>query len=239
VPFETSHTAVESRLLDRALPPRAVVLDAGCGRTTRLAARRDRIRALVGIDLDVEAGHENTALDRFLRADLCEPLPVADATFDVVYANFVVEHLADPDQAFAEWRRALRPEGSLVLLTSNTASPPLQLARLLPASLRLSLKRHGAGAAERDVFPAVYRANTPGVLVAALSRAGFRPVAVETVATLDRYAGRHRLLAAMLRAFERLMPAGRRSTIVGLWMAEGAALAADVNEHRGASAAVS
>jgi hypothetical protein len=30
-----------------------------------------------------------------------------DATFDLVYANFVVEHLARPYRAFAEWHRVL------------------------------------------------------------------------------------------------------------------------------------
>ena len=33
-------------------------------------------------------------------------------SFDLVYANFVVEHLASPDRAFAEWRRVLRPGGT-------------------------------------------------------------------------------------------------------------------------------
>jgi len=130
--FETSHTAVESRLLDIALPPEATVLDAGCGRTTRLIERRDRIRSLVGVDLDVEAGRQNAALDSFLVADLCEQLPFADASFDVVYANFVIEHLERPDDTFREWHRVLQPGGHLVLLTTNRASPLIRAAEYLP-----------------------------------------------------------------------------------------------------------
>jgi predicted TPR repeat methyltransferase len=62
-------------MLADALAERARVLDAGCGRTTRLASSKDRIAELVGVDLDAEAGEENDALDRFVAADLCSPLP--------------------------------------------------------------------------------------------------------------------------------------------------------------------
>ncbi|MGH3016972.1 MAG: hypothetical protein ACRDLU_01190, partial [Gaiellaceae bacterium] len=73
MPFETSHVEVERRFLDAALVPAAKVLDAGCGRTTRLRHYRDRIAELTGADLDADGGRENRALDRFVVADLCRP----------------------------------------------------------------------------------------------------------------------------------------------------------------------
>jgi SAM-dependent methyltransferase len=113
--FETSHTAVESRLLDIALPAQATVLEAGCGRTTRLIQRRDRIRSLVGVDLDVEAGRQNTALDSFLVADLCEQLPFADASFDVVLSTFGVMFTPDQDRAASELLRVCKSGGKIGL----------------------------------------------------------------------------------------------------------------------------
>jgi SAM-dependent methyltransferase len=214
VPFEASHTEVEERFLARALRPGALVLDAGCGRTTRLADHRDRIAELVGVDLDAAAGAENTALDRFVAADLGDRLPFEDASFDLVYANFVVEHLDDPATALTEWRRVLRPDGALVLLTSNRANPVLAAASLVPRGLRVALKRTGAGVAENDVIPTRYRANTPGRLAALLGRAGFAPIEVGYVATLHRYAERKPALAGILLALERLLPPRLRSTIV-------------------------
>ena len=217
--FETSHTEVEARLLDRALVPGARVLEAGCGRRTRLARRRDMIGELVGIDVDENAGTENEALDRFVATDLCARLPFEDASFDLVYANFVVEHLTDPQAAFREWRRVLRPGGRAVLLTSNAANPLVRAAALLPQRLRVRLKSCGAGAIEDDVFPAVYRANTPRRLERLLAEAGFVPADVTFVATLHRYAGPRARLAGTLRLAERVLPARLRSTIVASYLA--------------------
>lgn len=212
--FETSHTAVEARFLASALRPGAHALDAGCGRTTRLAAHRDSIAELVGVDLDAGAGAENAALDRFVVADVCTGLPFEDGSFDLVYANFVVEHLDDPSAALREWHRVLRPDGALVLLTSNRASPLLAAASLTPRRARVAVKRAGAGVAEDDVIPTRYRANTPKRLAAAAAAAGFAPVEVVFVATLHRYAERKPPAATLLRGVERVLPPPLRSTIV-------------------------
>lgn len=213
-PFESSHTAVEARFLDRALRPAACALDAGCGRTSRLERYRDRLAELVGVDLDSNAGAANEALDRFVCADLCERLPFDDASFDLVYANFVVEHLADPQTALREWRRVLRRDGALILLTSNRANPLMAVATLLPRRVRVSLKRAGAGVAERDVIRTHYAANTPRRLADLLAQAGFRPVEVSYVAGLHRYAEQKPSLARVLLALERALPQGLRATIV-------------------------
>jgi SAM-dependent methyltransferase len=218
-PFLTSHTQVEADFLARALPANAAVLEAGCGRRSRLAQHRDRIARLVGVDLDLEGADENTALDEFVAVDLCERLPFADRTFDLVYANFVVEHLENPEVAFREWHRVLRPGGGLVLLTSNASNPYLATARLLPERTRIFAKHLGPGAAPRDVFRPVYRANRPKMLAAQLVVAGFVPVEVAYVATLHRYAGERAALAALLRGAERVVPRTRRSTIVGWFRA--------------------
>ncbi len=131
-----------------------------------------------------------------------------------MYANFVVEHLDAPETTFREWRRVLRPDGALVLLTSNQANPFLAVASLLPHHLRVAIKRVGVGVIERDVIPTRYRANTPKRLAALLAGAGFTLVTVSYVATLHRYAERKPFLAGVIGALERPLPPRLRSTIV-------------------------
>lgn len=212
--MESDHVAVERRLLDAALGPGCVALDAGCGRKTRLRLYRDRIDRLVGIDADVAAGESNTDVDEFMAADLDEPLPFADDSFDLVYANFVVEHLARPGFTFGEWRRVLRPGGALVVVTTNRASPFVALADRLPQRARLVVKRRGAGVAEVDVYPTRYLVNDPVSLQRAVERAGFTPSAIEIVGTVHRYGARVPGLPMVLKALESTLPPSRRSTIV-------------------------
>ncbi len=195
------------------------MLEAGCGRTTRLAAYRDRIGELTGVDLDADGGRENRTLDRFVIADLCERLPFDDGAFDLVYANFVIEHLPSPRSAFDEWRRVTKSGGSLIVVTSNRANPLLAAAGLLPKQARLTLKRRGAGASERDVFPTFYRANTPGRLASLLGEAGFEGVSTTYVATLHRYGTKLPPLDRVLLASERIVPEALRSTIVAWYRA--------------------
>jgi SAM-dependent methyltransferase len=214
---ETDHTLVERRLLDEVLRSGAVALDAGCGRKTRLRDYRDRIVRLVGVDVDDEAGAANPDVDEFRHADLDEPLPFDDGSFDLVYANFVVEHLSRPQHTFEEWRRVLKPDGALVLLTSNRASPLMGAADRLPQGLRLSIKRRGAGVDERDVYPTRYLANSPSRLDGVAAAAGFEPIEVAFVATAHRYGARIPGAASALRVVERALPPGRRSTIVAAY----------------------
>ena len=171
------------------------------------------------MDIDGLACAENTTLDQFKVGDLCAPLPFPNACFDLVYANFVVEHLERPTAAFTQWRRVLKPGGALILITTNRANPALAASGLVPGRTRAAIKRVGAGVAERDVIPVRYRANTPWRLRALLRDAGFAPVEVHNVATLHRYAERVRVLPAMLRLIEHGLPPTLRSTIVAWYQA--------------------
>jgi 2-polyprenyl-3-methyl-5-hydroxy-6-metoxy-1,4-benzoquinol methylase len=54
-------------------------------------------------------------------------LPFADASFDVLTAWHVIEHVEDVQVTLAEWRRVLRPEGVLALETPDASSPVVRL----------------------------------------------------------------------------------------------------------------
>lgn len=145
------------------------VLDAGSGPGTWiLQPHRKRLKLLMGADVYVP---EATQLDAFVLAR-CEQLPFAWGSFDMVVAYLVLEHLARPRLAFREFARVLRPGGYLVFKTPAVATPLFLLARVLPTALHRRMKAP-IGAAEADVFPTYYRANTLGRLRRDLAWAGF------------------------------------------------------------------
>jgi ubiquinone/menaquinone biosynthesis C-methylase UbiE len=110
------------------LRPGLELLDVGCGPgtiTLDLAARVAPGRA-VGVDreqniveeaerLRADRGVENAS---FYVGDVYG-LEMPDASFDVVHAHQVLQHLKDPVAALTEMRRVLRPEGLLAVRDSD------------------------------------------------------------------------------------------------------------------------
>jgi SAM-dependent methyltransferase len=95
------------------------VLDLGCrdGALTQAYAREN---VIVGVDADRDALAEAAKLGIETRwADLDEPLPFEDLSFDVVVAGELLEHLRDPRRLAAEVRRVLRPGGVFVASVPN------------------------------------------------------------------------------------------------------------------------
>jgi SAM-dependent methyltransferase len=90
------------------------VLDLGCrwGSLTRAYLEGNEV---VGVDVDREALAEAAKVGIETRwADVEEPLPFEDASFDVVVAGELIEHLRDTERFVAEVRRVLRPGGTFV-----------------------------------------------------------------------------------------------------------------------------
>jgi SAM-dependent methyltransferase len=95
------------------------VLDLGC-RDGALSRTYAEGNSLVGVDADREALAEAEKLGIETRwADLDEPLPFEEASFDVVVAGELLEHLRDPRRVVSEVRRVLRPGGTFVASVPN------------------------------------------------------------------------------------------------------------------------
>ncbi len=102
-------------------------------------------------------------------------LPFPDNCFDVVTANMVLEHLAEPGRVLAEVARVLRPGGRFVFVTPNRKHPLVWSAStLVPASWRRRLARWMEGRALEHVFPTYYSANTRSDVHALAAAAGLR-----------------------------------------------------------------
>jgi SAM-dependent methyltransferase len=96
----------------------ARVMDAPCGAAAALALELQALEfEVTGLDLDSEA--KSRLGDAFQPADLNEPLPCSDQSFDAVFSTEGIEHLENHFQFFRELNRVLKPGGVLILTTPN------------------------------------------------------------------------------------------------------------------------
>jgi ubiquinone/menaquinone biosynthesis C-methylase UbiE len=99
------------------------ILDAGCGSgplTAELRAKGALMTGLDGSPAMLEIARRRLGDDVPLHvADLAQPLPFADDTFDDVVASLVLHYLEDWDAPLAEFRRVLKPGGRLVLSVNH------------------------------------------------------------------------------------------------------------------------
>ncbi len=113
------------------LQPGMRLLDAGCGPGTITVglARAVHPGEVIGIDLSEEvltqarehAASENVGNVTFTFGDVYQ-LDYEDGTFDVIYANQLLQHLTDQPLALREMRRILKPGGLLAIRETDYAT---------------------------------------------------------------------------------------------------------------------
>jgi ubiquinone/menaquinone biosynthesis C-methylase UbiE len=156
-------------VLKSVIPHGASWLDLGCGHQifpTYMSSSEGeehevvgRCRLAVGLDYSAEGLRRHRSLRARTLGDI-ERLPFAENTFDVVSANMVVEHVANPTAAVAEITRILRPGGIFLFHTVNFLNYTFFLAKFLPQRIKNRLIWLLEGRKDEDVFPVFYRFNT-------------------------------------------------------------------------------
>lgn len=153
------------------------VLDFGAGRghwavdpmprmSKQLRWMRGRVAEVVGTDVDPVV-ESNPSLDVAHVVGLGEPLPLEDASFDLVVADYVLEHVnAEDAPALAEdIMRVLKPGGWFAARTPNKWGMIGLGARVVPNSMHVRmLDKLQPGRKAEDVFPTRYSMNTRGDL---------------------------------------------------------------------------
>jgi SAM-dependent methyltransferase len=175
-------------LFQEALGRGRRVLDLGCrsGALTRHFLDGNEV-----VGLDVDAAALAKAAERGIQpvqANVEEPLPFEDGSFDAVVAGELLEHLQFPDALLAEIRRVLRPGGVLVGSVPNAYRLKSRLLFL-------------AGRPPED-DPTHLRMFSPAALRALL--AGFEDVRLDYVG--GRYRRLHPRLLARDLVFRALSP---------------------------------
>jgi 2-polyprenyl-3-methyl-5-hydroxy-6-metoxy-1,4-benzoquinol methylase len=177
-------------LLSR-VPAGARVLDVGCGEAHFTEALAERDARVTGIDVAEEPLRRARARRPELDLRCVEPTgpwPLADVSFDVVWAGEVIEHVVDTTAWLSEVRRVLHSGGALLLSTPAHE-------RLTRLALGLSARAFEAHFDPRTDHLRFY---TRRALVRLLADFGFQ--AVETQAFGGAPGARRVLLASARRA---------------------------------------
>ncbi len=150
----------------------SVVLDFGAGRgvwahepipafSQQLRAIHTRVRRYEGVDVD-EAVLGNPTLAEAKVIEPGDPLPYDAGTFDLVVADYVLEHVAEEDApgVAAEILRILKPGGWFAARTPNKWGMIGIGARAVPNDLHTRvLRRLQPDRKAEDVFPVRYSMN--------------------------------------------------------------------------------
>jgi SAM-dependent methyltransferase len=127
---------------------------------------------LVGVDPDASSLKQNPVIRQRVVA-VGPTLPFRDASFNLVTADMVFEHLEDPAAVLRDIRRVLGFSGICILHTVNARYWQTALGRSLPQRIKNLLVGLSEGREESDVYPTYYRFNAPLAIPRVLAEAGF------------------------------------------------------------------
>lgn len=159
---------------------------------------------VAGVDPDPRV-LDNPYLDE-ARVGYAENIPYEDASFDLVVADNVLEHLPDPEAAFREVRRVLRTGGEFLAKTPNRFHYVPLIAAATPHWFHEWVNRR-RGRRNEDTFPTLYRANSRRAVAELGRKAGFREVVVTLHEGRPEYLRMTALTYAAGIAYERLVNA--------------------------------
>jgi ubiquinone/menaquinone biosynthesis C-methylase UbiE len=159
------------RLVCEQIAENALVLDVGAGPGNWTWEEYLRAPSFIKIGIDIDPRvRENTSLD-FRVLGAAEQMPFSESSFNLVLADYVMEHLSDPAMACREIHRILKPGGFFFFRTNNllhyTGVPSLVAS---DAVRKMVSTKIGIP----DPYKAYYRFNTTRSIRRALEQAGFQ-----------------------------------------------------------------
>ena len=197
--------ALLRRRVLEVLRPEHALLDLGAGAgIVKHMDFRGFARRICGVDPDPRVV-SNPMLDEGL-VGLGDAIPYPDASFDVVVADNVLEHLENPYPVFAEVRRVMRPGGHFIFKTPNRWHYMPIISQVTPTWFH---KRYNQlrGRSGDDTFPTFYRANSRFAIEEIARRTSFEVERVELVESRPEYLRVNALLYLFGIAYERLVNA--------------------------------
>lgn len=203
------------------------VLDLGCedGRHTVPLGEAAQAERVLGVELLPHLAEQARGRGiEVVEADLEDPLPLPDGSFDLVHANQVIEHLKHTDTFLRECRRLCAPGGLVIISTNNLSSWHNIFTLLLgwqpmpnhvsdevhvgnPMNLRAGRPHRDLGQTHLRIFTGralVELADYHGLETVALKTSGYYPLMPRPARVMARLDRRHAaFLIGLFRPAER------------------------------------
>ncbi|HSG14812.1 MAG TPA: class I SAM-dependent methyltransferase [Anaerolineae bacterium] len=203
------------------LRPESRILDLGCGRGGLVEQLDHSLDQVAGLDPDFLSLREHRLagaqppMTRVNGASL--RLPFAAGSFDLVFASWVLEHLAEPAIDLCQIGRVLRPGGVFIFITPNKGHPLIGFNRLVGriGGLQDRLVERLYGRASADTYPAYYRANDPAAIGRLANDGGMELVELKAIPD-PTYLALQPALFRLASLLEQRLPAGKAIHLVGL-----------------------
>lgn len=149
--------------------PDHTILDLGAGRAAwfeddickyrkQIQTFKGHVREVIAADID-EVVMQNRSADH--NVIIGESVPLPDNSVDIIIADYVLEHIQDPEHFASEVRRLLRPSGVFCARTPHKCSYIAIGARVVPNQKHtVYLRSLQPDRKSQDVFPTAYKLNT-------------------------------------------------------------------------------
>ncbi len=196
-------TELFGRMVRQYLRPDMRILNLGAGEGKTPLHFDQQVRTVVGLDPD-----ESIAIHQKLSCKVrgvAQQLPFRDESFDLVYMDWVIEHLPSPSAMAAEVARILKAGGHLLFRTGNLHHYSYRVASLTPHFFHEYVGRTLFGEAEAHVYPTFYRMNTAAKVRETMQSAGLVEEQLTMLEPDPAYVGMSRLTFLLGVAYERLV----------------------------------
>lgn len=163
------------------------ILDFGAGRGNVEAMNfRGKVLHVAGVDVEPAVLANPYRDDAAVLTPPEYRIPFPESSFDVVFADNVLEHLENPELVLGEIGRVLKPGGAFLGKTPGKWHYMPIIARATPTSFHRFFNRL-RGRKEVDTFPTLYRCNTRRAVLRCARTAGLSVGSMEFIEGRPEY----------------------------------------------------
>jgi SAM-dependent methyltransferase len=172
--------------------PEFVVLNIGAGPTAddqhKIKSLKGEVQKVVGADIDPVVLDNEDMDESFLIEN--DTLPFPNNTFDMAWADYVLEHVEKPEVFFCEIYRVLKPGASFFFRTPNKYHYVSLIGWLTPHWFHeLVANRLGVGLSDaiHKPYPTYYKLNSKGDIAKYSKSTGFQEIELRFVEAEPSY----------------------------------------------------